>query len=298
VPFCTNQGCKTIKLKSAFHSEFSYYNVVFNIEKLKKLGEGTTFAEISKTALATVELSFPKLLAEQAKIAEILSAVDRAIEVTEALAAKRHLIKIGLMQDLFTRGIDECGILRSEQTHPFKNSALGRIPVDWDCYEIGNSAFVTKLAGFEFTKHFDYEAGGEIIALRALNIKHERLDLSDIQRISRATSNKLPRSKIFANDILITYIGAYIGDVLRIQESDKYHLAPNIAKVVAGKTVTPQFLEFFLRSNLVRRQISNLIATTKAHPVVPGWSICSIRVPCAGDLRRARGGTGWRGRDR
>jgi type I restriction enzyme S subunit len=177
------------------------------------------------------------------------------------------------MQDLFTRGIDECGILRSEQTHPFKNSALGRIPVDWDCYEIGNSAFVTKLAGFEFTKHFDYEAGGEIIALRALNIKHERLDLSDIQRISRATSNKLPRSKIFANDILITYIGAYIGDVLRIQESDKYHLAPNIAKVVAGKTVTPQFLEFFLRSNLVRRQISNLIATT----ATPSLTMTQIR---------------------
>lgn len=39
-------------------------------------------------------------------------------------------------------------------------------------------------------------------------------------------------------------------------------------------------------------------AKKKAHPVVPGWSICSIRVSCAGDLRRARGGTGWRGRDR
>jgi hypothetical protein len=37
---------------------------------------------------------------------------------------------------------------------------------------------------------------------------------------------------------------------------------------------------------------------SKAHPVVPGWPICSIRVPCAGDLRRARGGTGWRGGDR
>jgi hypothetical protein len=35
-----------------------------------------------------------------------------------------------------------------------------------------------------------------------------------------------------------------------------------------------------------------------AHPAVPGWSICSMRVPCAGDLQRARGGTGWLGRDR
>jgi len=40
------------------------------------------------------------------------------------------------------------------------------------------------------------------------------------------------------------------------------------------------------------------VARRKAHPVVPGWSICSMRVPCAGDLRRARGGTGWVGRDR
>ena len=43
---------------------------------------------------------------------------------------------------------------------------------------------------------------------------------------------------------------------------------------------------------------AEVITKFKAHPVVPGWSICSIRVPCAGDLRRARGGTGWRRRDR
>jgi hypothetical protein len=34
------------------------------------------------------------------------------------------------------------------------------------------------------------------------------------------------------------------------------------------------------------------------HPAVPGWSICSMRVPCAGDQRRARGDIGWLGRDR
>jgi hypothetical protein len=36
----------------------------------------------------------------------------------------------------------------------------------------------------------------------------------------------------------------------------------------------------------------------KAHPAVPGWSICSMRVPCAGDQRPAGGDMGWRGRDR
>ena len=59
---------------------------------------------------------------EQTKIAEILSTVDRAIEQTEALIAKQQRIKTGLMQDLLTRGIDEHGNLRSEQTHEFKDS--------------------------------------------------------------------------------------------------------------------------------------------------------------------------------
>ena len=81
----------------------------------------------------------PKLpLPEQSKIAEVLSTVDRAIEQTEALIAKQQRIKTGLMQDLLTRGIDEHGNLRSEQTHEFKDSPLGRIPVEWECASFGD----------------------------------------------------------------------------------------------------------------------------------------------------------------
>lgn len=132
VDFCTNQGCKSIKLKPQFDSEFTYYNVLFNIECIKSLGEGTTFAEISKAALSTVTFDFPESKPEQAKIAEVLSTVDRAIEQTEALIAKQQRIKAGLLQDLLTRGIDEHGNLRSETTHAFKDSPLGRIPVEWE----------------------------------------------------------------------------------------------------------------------------------------------------------------------
>lgn len=76
---------------------------------------------------------------EQAKIAEVLSTVDRAIEQTEALIAKQQRIKTGLMQDLFTRGIDEHGTLRSEATHAFKDSPLGRIPVEWEVISFGDA---------------------------------------------------------------------------------------------------------------------------------------------------------------
>ena len=42
------------------------------------------------------------------------------------------------MQDLLTRGIDENGKLRSEETHEFKDSPLGRIPVEWKIVKVKN----------------------------------------------------------------------------------------------------------------------------------------------------------------
>ena len=84
------------------------------------------------------EVLVPAKAAEQCKIAEVLSTVDRAIKRTETLIAKQLRIKTGLMQDLLTRGIDEHGNLRSEQTHEFKDSPLGRIPMEWDAMPLGS----------------------------------------------------------------------------------------------------------------------------------------------------------------
>ena len=65
VEFCTNQGCKSFKLKEQYNSEFVYYNLNFNVNKIKTIGEGTTFAEISKTALGKVEMFFLENKKEQ-----------------------------------------------------------------------------------------------------------------------------------------------------------------------------------------------------------------------------------------
>lgn len=51
--------------------------------------------------------------AVQPRIAEILSTVDDAIAETEALIAKTQQVKLGLMHDLFTRGVDGNGELRA-----------------------------------------------------------------------------------------------------------------------------------------------------------------------------------------
>lgn len=64
---------------------------------------------------------------------------------------------------------------------------------EWREVKLGDIATVTKLAGFEFTKYIKYTDDGEIIAIRALNVKNGMLDLSEIKRIDKAVSDSLTK---------------------------------------------------------------------------------------------------------
>jgi type I restriction enzyme S subunit len=97
---------------------------------LRQMNEATGVPSLSRESLYKIKVLTPPEN-EQAKISEILSTVDKAIEHTDALIAKQQRIKTGLMRDLLARGIDEHGRLRFERSHKFKHSPLGRIPVEW-----------------------------------------------------------------------------------------------------------------------------------------------------------------------
>ena len=115
-------------------SKFLYYKLM--TDKVRRFmqdhASGSTVLHLQTKAVPTLELLIPDKKEEQEKIAEVLSRIDRAIAQTEAIIAKQQRIKTGLMQDLLTKGIDENGNIRSEATHEFKDSAIGRIPVEWE----------------------------------------------------------------------------------------------------------------------------------------------------------------------
>jgi type I restriction enzyme S subunit len=255
-------------LKKDIDKKFLYYGL--KTVPRKSFVSGSAQPQVVIQDLEKIEFLVPESKPEQTHIAEILSTADEAIAHTEALIAKYQRIKTGLMQDLLTKGIDENGNIRSKATHKFVVKNGIDVPEEWEVDIIDDVSKVTKLAGYEFTKYFDYSIGGEIIALRALNIKNEEIILDDIQTIPKKVSDQLPRSKINKGDVLITYIGAYIGDTLLITESNKYHLAPNIAKLTAGNKLTPEFLEIVLKTYPVQKQTKNLTAVTATPSLTMG----------------------------
>ncbi|MGC9503739.1 restriction endonuclease subunit S [Baaleninema sp.] len=189
---------------------------------------GTTQPGVNSTRLKSLKIPLPPI-AEQKRIAEILDKAD-------AVRRKRQEA-IRLTEEL----------LRSTFLDMFGDPVTN--PKGWDVVKLGSTCHVTKLAGFEYTEHINYKdlaESNDVIALRALNIKNGRLKLDKVKFIDRSTSDKLPRSKLYSGDVVMTYIGVNIGDVAVIEQDDRFHLAPNVAKITPSN-LDSLYLVWFLK---------------------------------------------------
>lgn len=143
VECATNQAILgVIPNNEIIDTEFLYYKLLDLKNKIHKYTGQTTQSNLSATIVRKFVFEIPKDPNEQTQISNILSTIDKAIAATEQLIIKYQRIKTGLLHDLLTRGIDEQGNLRSEKMHKFKDSKLGRIPVEWEPSIIGKSCFV------------------------------------------------------------------------------------------------------------------------------------------------------------
>ena len=228
---CCNQGFKNLICSDAIYNEYLYFFLKSKTDYLNSLGRGATFKEISKSIVESIEIPLP-VVNQQKEIAEKFKKLEQLISLRKQQLAK----------------LDE--LVKARFVEMFGDLVVGD-KIQTSKKKIGEIASVTKLAGFEFTKYIQYKEHGDIIMLRGLNCKQGKLILDDVKWIDRKTSDLLPRSKLYYGDILMTYAGT-IGDVAMVDENDKYHLAPNVAKVSINnkKAYNPIFLMYlFLYSN-------------------------------------------------
>ena len=224
---------------------------------------------LNKGKIDALEIALPPV-AEQQRIAQVLSTVQAAIEQQERLIRTTTELKQALMQKLFTEG------LRGEAQ---KETEIGAVPESWEVSTIGAEANVTKLAGYEYTKHVKYTDEGEIIAIRGVNLKDGKLDLIDVKRIWRSVSEGLPRSQLHPGDVLLSYVGT-VGSVALVEEAGKYHLAPNVAKLTPKdrKRLLPEFLLAYLRTDIGRADLFRSVSQT-SQPVISMARIRSLNLP-------------------
>lgn len=199
-----------IKHSDEFEPEYFFYAVKRWESYLKGQTSGSGIPHVDKEVLGKLEiLKLPP--DEQKLVADILNNLDRAIKQTEALIAKQQLIRTGLMQDLLTKGIDKHGNLRSETTHVFKDSPLGRIPVEWDVKELKSlladvdPAMRSGPFGSALLKEELAEAGIPLLGID--NVLPEEF-VSDYKRfVPPKKAEQLRRYLVRPRDLMITIMG-------------------------------------------------------------------------------------------
>ncbi|KAF5424803.1 MAG: type I restriction enzyme, S subunit [Candidatus Methanomarinus sp.] len=119
------------------------------------------------------------------------------------------------MSDLLTRGIDEEGRIRSEETHEFKDSPLGRVPEGWDVTTLlnvvgdKNDLIIAGPFGSNL-KVEDYRDEG-IPIIRLQNIDFGKFLNKDIKYISPEKANELSYHSFIKGDIVLAKLGDPIG---------------------------------------------------------------------------------------
>jgi type I restriction enzyme S subunit len=156
------------------------------------------------------------------------------------------------------------------------------IPRTWDWCKADDIFFVTKLAGFEYTKHIKLKDVGEVPVIRAQNVRPFKIRKEQLMFIDRKTSELLSRCALVKPSLLVTFIGAGIGDVALFEELTRWHLAPNVAKLEPFENcdafLSLRYLNIFLQSETGNKEIFKHVKAT-AQPSLSMGTIRDIDFP-------------------
>lgn len=243
------------------------------VAKIEELFPYIEKYERTETELAKLNADFPELLKKsilQEAVQGKLVPQDPNDESASALlerirAEKQALIKAGKIK----KDKHESVIVTTDKI-PYEivdgkerciaDEVPFEIPESWAWCFIGNIAFVTKLAGFEYTKSIFPNLSTEGVPLfKGKNIQNGKLVLDFESYIPKSLSDELFRSQINRKCLLTPYVGT-IGNIAIFSGSFKAHLGSNVGKIELLNPDLPVILEeyvlYYLRSRFGYEQLT------------------------------------------
>lgn len=155
------------------------------------------------------------------------------------------------------------------------------ISTEWIWAKGDDIFFITKLAGFEYTKYIHLKKSGNVPVIRAQNVRPLHISKDSILYIDLEISRTLERSALTKECLLVTFIGAGIGDVATFHEKERWHLAPNVAKMEPygeQSYLCLRFLNYYLMAKTGQNEIFKHVKAT-AQPCLSMGTIRDIDYP-------------------
>lgn len=230
IPMATNQGFKNLIVNDSVNVDYLYYLLKTKKKNMVELAIGSTFLEISKSALCNIPLQFPSL-EEQQKIAEALSDMDNLISSLEKLIQKKKAIKQGAMQELLTGKKRLPGF-----SGEWQDITLG------DCCEIYDGTHQTP----NYTKYgMPFYSVENVTADDFANTKFISLEEHELLNKNR---------RMEKGDVLMTRIGS-IGDCKYIDWDVNASFYVSLALIKCKKKISGQFLSYYSHTEKFKKEI-------------------------------------------
>lgn len=180
--------------------------------QIEKLTVGSNYPAVNSADVKGLLLPAPPL-AEQQKIAAILTAVDDKLDVIARQIESTQTLKRGLMQTLFSQGLgtqDADGIWGPHTE--FKDSELGQVPIEWEVCTLDSVATVER-GKFSARPRNDprYFENGNIPFIQTGDVASATRYVECASQYLNEDGLKV--SKQFPADTIFITIAANIGDV-------------------------------------------------------------------------------------
>lgn len=149
----TNQGFRSLVVRSGFSPEFVYYLLLNDVERLRSFAVGSTFQELSGSTLKGLDYLVPPL-PEQEAVACVLGALDDKIELNRQMNRTLEAMAWAIFKTWFVdfdpvrakaKGRDPDLPEKTADLFPdaFEESPLGPIPRRWTPSSVGTDFQLT-----------------------------------------------------------------------------------------------------------------------------------------------------------
>lgn len=139
------------------------------------------------------------------------------------------------------------------------------LPDGWAWTKINTIAFVTKLAGFEYTKNIAPSLCEDGIPLfKGKNVQNSTIVYEFESFIPESVSDELQRSQITKKCILTPYVGT-IGNIGIHNRPGKYHLGSNVGKIELyndNVVLLEEYVVAYLKSSFGYQQLTKHMKAT------------------------------------
>jgi type I restriction enzyme, S subunit len=267
--YSTDTWAFRIREQGNLLQEFAYRVLERDLSKIDYAGfEGSGLRHLRKNFIRNYVVQAPDITV-QAKACNVLSTIDAAIEKTEALIEKYQHIKVGLVHDLFTRGVLLNGQLRPPREQApelYQETVVGWIPRGWEIVRMVKLAEDRKGSttigpfGSDLVATDYQQEGVPIVFVR--DVKQSGFEWNSNTYVSPRKARQLAAHKVAAGDVLASKMGlppcisclypAWMPD--GVITADMIRLSPD------RKAVNSYWLTSAINEDRVKRQIAAITA--------------------------------------